>query len=49
MIPEDAKAERLARLVGALAANATALTLLVITVSALLRLAQAGLGCELWP
>jgi cytochrome c oxidase assembly protein subunit 15 len=44
-----AKAERLARLVGALAALAAALTLLVITVSAVLRLAQAGLGCEPWP
>lgn len=45
----DAKAERLARLVGTLAALAVALTLVVITVSALLRLAQAGLGCEPWP
>ena len=45
----DAKAGRLARLMGALAALAVALTLVVITVSALLRLAQAGLGCEPWP
>lgn len=49
MTPDDAKAGRLARLVGALAALAVALTLVVITVSALLRLAQAGLGCEPWP
>ena len=49
MTPDDARAERLARLVGALAALAAALTLVVITVSALLRLAQAGLGCEPWP
>lgn len=45
----DAKAERLAHLVGALAALAVALTLVVITASALLRLAQSGLGCEPWP
>ena len=44
-----AKAERLARLVGTLAALAAALTLVVITVSALLRLTQAVLGCEPWP
>lgn len=49
MTPDDAKTERLARRVGALAALAAALTLVVITVSALLRLAQAGLGCEPWP
>lgn len=49
MTADDAKAERLARLVGVLAALAAALTLVVITVSALLRLAQAGLGCEPWP
>lgn len=45
----DSKAGRLARLVAALTAFAVALTLVVITVSALLRLAQAGLGCEPWP
>ena len=45
----NTKAERLARLVGKLAGLAAVLTLVVITVSALLRLAQAGLGCEPWP
>jgi cytochrome c oxidase assembly protein subunit 15 len=45
----EAKFERMARLVGTLAALAVALTLVVITDSALLRLAQAGLGCEPWP
>ncbi len=45
----DVKAGRLARLVGALAVLAAALPLIVITGSALLRLAQAGLGCEPWP
>ncbi len=49
MTPADAKTERLARLVSALAAFAAAFTLVVITLSALLRLAQAGLGCEPWP
>jgi heme a synthase len=45
----DGKAARLAHLVGTLAALAAALTLVVITLSALLRLAHAGLGCEPWP
>ena len=45
----DAKAGRLARLVGTLAALSAVLTLIVIAVSALLRLAHAGLGCEPWP
>ena len=45
----DAKAGRLSRLVGSLATLAAVLTLIVITVSALLRLAQAGIGCEPWP